>query len=93
MAPAPSTSLLFREANVAEQLYWHCLQCGDHEEVKPTGGSHEYVLGDKEKCIACGEGMAHVVTLKQGACYEQGRALGLSVDSAWRRALRFGATP
>jgi hypothetical protein len=67
-------------------LYWHCLQCGDHEPVAPTGDGNEYVLGDKERCIKCGDGTAHVVTLQQGAAYEQGRALGMSVKEAWARA-------
>ncbi len=71
---------------VMRGLYWHCLRCGDHEPVEPTGGAEEYTVGDSEKCIACGEGMAHVVTLTQGAAYEQGRAMGMSVDSAWKRA-------
>jgi len=67
-------------------LYWHCLKCGAHELVQPTGGDEKYVLGDKEKCIECGDGMAHVVTLRMGAAYEQGRALGMSVKAAWARA-------
>lgn len=28
-------------------LYWHCLTCGAHDPVEPTGGSEEYVVGDK----------------------------------------------
>jgi len=72
------------------QLYWHCLQCGAHEPVEPTGGTeHEqYELGDHEPCITCGDGTAHVVTLHMAACYEQGRALGMSIRDAWNRALK-----
>lgn len=44
-------------------LYWHCLQCGAHEPVQPTGDEHGYKLGDHEPCIDCGDGTAHVVTL------------------------------
>ena len=71
-------------------LYWHCLQCGNHEPVEDTGGSEEeqYMLGDCEPCIYCGDGTAHVVTLRMGAAYEQGRALGMSVREAWERAKR-----
>lgn len=69
-----------------KDLYWHCLQCGAHEPVEPTGGTNEYALGDKEPCITCGDGTAHVVTLRLGAAYEQGRALGLSIKNAWARA-------
>lgn len=65
-------------------LYWHCLRCGDSEPVEPTGDGDEYALGDFEPC-ACG-GTAHVVTLKMGAAYEQGLALGMTSDQAWNRA-------
>ena len=64
-------------------LYWHCLKCGAHDPVEPTD---ESALGDSEKCITCGDGMAHVVTTRTGAKYEQGRALGLDIDTAWSRA-------
>jgi hypothetical protein len=67
--------------NVA--LYWHCLQCGDHEPIKLTGDIEEYGIGDREKCITCGDGIAHVVTLDIAARYEQGRALGMSIVDAW----------
>lgn len=67
-------------------LYWHCRRCGAHEPVEPTGGDERYRLGDREKCITCGSGMAHVVTLRMGAAYEQGRALGMSEQEAWARA-------
>jgi hypothetical protein len=67
-------------------LYWHCLQCGSHDPVELTGGEEEYALGDHEKCIACGDGTAHVVTIRMGAAYEQGIALGMSAKDAWARA-------
>jgi hypothetical protein len=70
---------------MATELYWHCLQCGAHDPVEPTGGE-EYALLDHEKCTECGDGAAHVVTLKLGAAYEQGRALGMSIADAWKRA-------
>jgi hypothetical protein len=72
------------------ELYWHCLQCGAHDPVEPTGGTEQeqYGLGDHEPCITCGSGTAYVVTLRMGACYEQGRALGMDIRDAWDRALR-----
>ena len=73
-----------------QELYWHCLQCGAHDPVEPTGGTErdQYALGDHEPCITCGDGTAHVVTLRMGACYEQGRALGMCIRDAWERALQ-----
>lgn len=71
---------------MSEQYYWHCLQCGAHDPVEPTGDEVEYTLGDHEPCIECGSGTAHVVTLRMGAAYEQGRALGMSAADAWARA-------
>lgn len=68
-----------------EDLYWHCLQCGAHEPVEPT--TPEYKIGDWEQCIDCGDGAAHVVTLKMGGAYEQGRALGLGIADSWDRAM------
>lgn len=56
-----------------QQLYWHCLQCGAHDPVEPTGGAEQ-------------DEYAHVVTLRMGACYEQGRALGMDIRDAWERA-------
>lgn len=73
-------------AEGVSDLYWHCLQCGVHDPVEPT--TPEYKLGDWEKCISCGDGAAHVVTLRRGAAYEQGRALGMTLRDAWARALR-----
>lgn len=70
----------------APDLHWHCLHCGAHDPVEPTGGPESYALGDWEKCIDCGDGQVHVVTLRLGAAYEQGRALGLGVADAWERA-------
>lgn len=71
---------------MSEPLYWHCLHCGAHDPVEATGGVEQYGLGDHEKCIDCGDGTAHVVTLRIGAAYEQGRALGLGIIDAWSRA-------
>lgn len=72
---------------MSEQLYWHCLRCGGHDPVEPTGDPGvEYVLGDREPCVDCGEGTAYVVTLKMGARYEQGRAMGMTQSEAWLRA-------
>lgn len=65
-------------------LYWHCLQCAGNEAVAPTGDGNEYKTGDHEPC-ECG-GTAHVVTIRTAACYEQGRALGMSREDAWERA-------
>jgi hypothetical protein len=75
------------------ELYWHCLQCGAHDPVQPTGGDDEYALGDHEKCVDCGDGTSHVVTLRIGAAYEQGLALGMSVREAWARARTPDPTP
>jgi hypothetical protein len=74
----------------AEQLFWHCLHCHGHEPVEPTGGDDQYVAGDKEKCIDCGDGTAYVMPIKMAAAYEQGRALGLNRADAWERAQRVG---
>lgn len=77
---------------VTEQLYWHCLHCGANDPVEPTGDvgptgeAVSYVLGDHEPCITCGDGTAHVVTIRLGAAYEQGLALGLGIKGAWARA-------
>lgn len=68
-------------------LYWHCLHCGAHESVQPTGDAKQvYALGDREPCIDCDGGTAHVVTLRMGAAYEQGLALGMTINEAWERA-------
>lgn len=72
------------------ELFWHCLDCGAHEPVQPTGDAEDYSLGDHERCIDCGDGTAHVVTLRMGAAYEQGLALGMSRNDAWRRAAKEG---
>ena len=68
-------------------LRWHCFDCGAHEAVAPTGDGDEYAMGDKEPCISCGHGTAHVVTLRTAARYEQGLAMGLDRDDARVRAL------
>jgi hypothetical protein len=52
--------------------YWHCTFCGDHEPADPP-----YEVGDKEPCTTCGQGTAHVRTLKQAAQYESEIAQGL----------------
>lgn len=69
-------------------LFWHCLQCGAHDPVEPTGGPEKYTLGDHEPCISCGDGTAHVMTLRMAACYEQGLAMRMSTRDAWDRAWR-----
>lgn len=71
---------------MGEPLYWHCLACGAHDPVEPTGDDVAYGLGDHEPCIDCGDGTAHVVTTKMGAAYEQGLALGMGSREAWERA-------
>lgn len=63
-----------------EPRFWHCLDCGDHEPVELKSVDHE-------RCFTCG-GIARVMTLRRGAAYEQGRALGMSVKDAWARAQR-----
>lgn len=68
--------------------YWHCLQCGAHDPVEPTGSDEQYVLGDHEPCIDCGDGTAHVMTLSSAAAYEQGIALGMSVGESFSLALK-----
>ena len=73
-------------------LYWHCLDCGDHAPVESTGDAdEEYKLGDMERCIICGDGTSHVVTLRRGAAFESGLAGGLDKESAWARALTVDA--
>jgi hypothetical protein len=52
--------------------WWHCKFCGDHELAEEP-----YKLGDKEPCITCGQGTAHVMTLKDGARFESEVARGL----------------
>lgn len=73
-------------------LFWHCLQCGNHDPVEDTGGSEadQYALGDCEPCIYCWDGTAHVVTTRMGAAYEQCLALGMTRADAWERAKRVG---
>jgi hypothetical protein len=61
---------------MSEQLYWHCVGCGDHDVVGDEEGA---ALGDKEKCIVCGDSFAEVMTLKQAAKIEQQIALGIRV--------------
>lgn len=68
-------------------LYWHCLRCGANDPVELTGDEVTYDLGDREPCTDCGDGTAYVCTIRTGACYEQGRALGMSQREAWVRAV------
>lgn len=56
----------------SEDLYWHCKFCGDHEKAEPP-----YELGDKEPCITCGQGTAHVMTIKEAAKFEAEIARGI----------------
>lgn len=63
-------------------LYWHCLKCGDHEPVQPTGGEENYAVGDSEPCITCGHGMAYVMTVRMAAFYEQAIATGMNPADA-----------
>jgi hypothetical protein len=80
--PRTRKSARSREVAVAD-LRWHCVDCGDDEPIDPKG--HDvYELGSWEKC-ECG-GQVYVMTLKQGACYEQGRALGMTRAAALARA-------
>ena len=71
---------------MSEPLYWHCLDCGDHDPVEPTGDGNAYALGDRAPCITCSVGTAHVVTVAMGARFEQGIAMGLGRDAALKRA-------
>lgn len=76
-------------AGLKQEMYWHCLQCGHNTKVESTGGEEEdeYRDGDHEPCIWC-YGTAHVMPIERVACFEQGLALGLSIELAWERALR-----
>jgi hypothetical protein len=69
-----------------EQLYWHCLKCGAHDPVKIASDKDQPVLLDYMPCTTCNNGMVYAVTIRLGAAYEQGLALGLSVEEAWSRA-------
>lgn len=51
--------------------WWHCKFCGDHEQAEEP-----YEVGDKEPCITCGQGTAHVMTLKGAARFEAEIARG-----------------
>lgn len=42
-------------------LIWYCTNCEAKEPVEPTGDGFEYDVGDKEPCIDCGSGTAHVL--------------------------------
>lgn len=56
----------------ARDTFWHCTWCGDHEPAEEP-----YEVGDKEPCITCGEGTAHVMTIKQAARFESEVARGI----------------
>ena len=53
------------EAATKRDTWWHCDCCGDHEPAEAP-----YVLGDSEPCSTCGEGVARVMTLRDGARIE-----------------------
>lgn len=55
-----------------QDLRWHCKFCGDDDFAEEP-----YTLGDKEPCITCGIGTAHVMTLKEAAKFESEIAQGL----------------
>ena len=80
------------EEGTPEKLYWHCLHCGAHYpmESAPNTGVE---WGRWENCAECGLLSAHQVTLKMGACYEQGRALRLSKHAAWARSRSVAPKP
>lgn len=63
---------LRKAAEPARDTWWHCKFCGDHEPAEEP-----YELGDKEPCIKCGMGTAHVMTLKQAAKFESEVAQGI----------------
>lgn len=69
-------------------LYWHCTECGDHHQLDDEQRANGYEDGDSERCIECGDGTSHVMTVKRAAAYEQGRALGLDKAAALERALQ-----
>ncbi len=48
-----------------EDLYWHCRTCDVYDIVEQPGDGSTYHVGDKEKCIDCGEDFAEVVTAEQ----------------------------
>ncbi len=60
------------DAATRRDTWWHCDFCGDHEPAEEP-----YNLGDSEPCSACGEGVARVMTLKEGAKLESNIARGL----------------
>lgn len=57
------------DSTSSEKLYWHC-ECGNHEPAHPP-----YEHGDHEPCIYC-DSTSRVVTLREGAAWEQAKALG-----------------
>lgn len=69
MQPGPDG---VRRPTAVRDTWWHCRWCGDHEHAEEP-----YALGDKEPCIACGQGVCEVMTLTQGAKWESEIARGL----------------
>jgi len=59
-------------ATAERDKWWHCDFCGDHGLAEDP-----YVNGDTEPCIACGEGVSRVMTLKDAARLESAIAQGL----------------
>ena len=57
-----------------ETRYWHC-DCGINEPAQA-----EYELGDSEPCVHCEDGVARVVTLREGAAWEHAKAMGWRVS-------------
>ena len=60
------------EGEAMTDAFWHCKFCGDHAPAEAP-----YVVGDKEPCSECGQGTAHVMTLKECARFESEIARGL----------------
>lgn len=56
----------------ARDTWWHCKFCGEHEPA-----AEPYAIGDKEPCVTCGQGTAHVMSLKEAARFESEIARGL----------------
>jgi hypothetical protein len=68
-----------KEDEVSEQLYWHCIACGNSEPAQP-----EHERGDCEPCCLCEDGTAIVMTLQEGAQIEQRVALGIAPACPYR---------
>lgn len=59
------------KAATERDTWWHCECCGDHAPAEEP-----YVLGDSAPCSTCGEGVARVMTLRDGARIESEVARG-----------------